>query len=117
MYQDLTQRFTAQLQLKQPPIGLTFVEHVPEGISHSTRGVPSACTFWRLAEQGVFYATANDHKQCPIGMMTMGFDMPVTDQERAQALVGTMASVQYFSPAEVAALPIVQKSHDSSLQH
>jgi len=113
LYQDLTQRFTAQLQLKQPPIGLTFVEHVPEGIPHSTRGVPSACTFWRLAEQGVFYATANDHKQCPIGMMTMGFDMPVTDQERAQALVGTMASVQYFSPAEVAALPIVQKSHDS----
>src|SRR5947209_248814 len=113
LYQDLTQRFTTQLQLKQPPIGLAFVEQVPEGIPHSTSGVPSACTFWRLAEQGVFYATANDHKQCPIGMMTMGFDMPLSDQERAQALVATMASVQYFSPAEVAALPVVKKPHTS----
>ena len=107
------QQFTEQLQLKQPPIGLAFVEDVPAGVQHSTTGVPSACTFWRLAEQGVFYATAGDHKQCPIGMMTMGFTMPETDQQRAQALVGTMASVQYFSPAEVSALPTVKKPHQS----
>ena len=113
MYHDLVQRLTEQLQLKQPPIGLAFIEYIPENIQHTTRGVPSACTFWRLAEQGVFYATPEDHKECPIGMMTMGFVMPETDQQRAQALVGTMASVQYFSPAEVSALPIVKKSHQN----
>ena len=113
MYQDLVQRFTAQLQLKQPPIGLAFVEDAPAGVQHSTTGVPSACTFWRLAEQDVFYATAEDHKQCPIGMMTMGFTMPDTDQQRAQALVETMAGVQYFSPAEVSALPVVKKPHQN----
>src|SRR5262249_49614987 len=32
---------------------------------------------------------------------------------RAQALVQTMASVQYFSPAEVSALPVVEKPHQS----
>ena len=113
MYQELVPRFTELLQLKQPPIGMSFVEDVPEGILPSMRGVPSACTFWRVAEQGVFYATAQDHKECPIGMMTMGFIMPESDQQRAQALVGTMASVQYFSPAEVSALPVVQKPHSS----
>ncbi len=46
-------------------------------------------------------------------MMTMGFVMPEADQQRAQALVGTMASVQYFSPAEVSALPIVKKPHQN----
>jgi uncharacterized protein (DUF169 family) len=113
LYQDLVQRFTAQLQLKQPPIGLAFVEDAPAGVQHNKTGVPSACTFWRLAEQGVFYATAEDHKQCPIGMMTMGFIMPETDQQRAQELVETMASVQYFSPAEVSALPVVKKPHQN----
>jgi uncharacterized protein (DUF169 family) len=111
LYQDLVRRFTEQLQLKQPPIGLAFVENAPEGVQHNKTAVPSACTFWRLAEQGVFYASARDHKQCPIGMMTMGFIMPETDQQRAQALVETMANVQYFSPAEVSALPVVKKSH------
>lgn len=113
MYHELVPRFTELLQLAQPPIGMAFVEDVPAGLQHSTRGVPSACTFWRVAEQGVFYATAQDHKECPIGMMTMGFTMPESDQQRAQALVGTMASVQYFSPAEVSALPVVQKPHSS----
>lgn len=113
MYQELAQRFSELLQLKQPPIGITFIETVPAGIKHSSVGVPSACTFWRLGERGIFYATADDHKQCPIGMMTMGFIMPESDQQRAQELVETMASIQYFSPAEVSALPVVQKQHQS----
>jgi len=113
LYQNLTQRFTQLLQLKQPPIGLTFVEEVPQDIQHTATRVPSACTFWRLAEQGVFHATAQDHQECPIGMMTMGFTMPEASQQRAQALVQTMADVHYFSPAEVSALPIVNKPHQS----
>lgn len=113
MYQELAQRFNELLQLKQPPIGLAFVEIVPEAIQHTGKRVPSACTFWRLAEDGVFYATAEDHQNCPIGMMTMGFTMPESAQQRAQELVETMASVQYFSPAEVSALPTVNKPHQS----
>jgi len=113
LYQDLTQRFNNLLQLKQSPVGLAFIDDIPVEVAHTNTLVPSACTFWRLAEQGVFYATAEDHQECPIGMMTMGFTMPEASQERAQALVQTMSDVQYFSPAEVAALPIVNKSHKS----
>ena len=113
LYQDLAKRFIDSLQLRHMPVGLAFVEHVPEDIQHTATRVPSACTFWRLAEQGVFYATAEDHEECPIGMMTMGFTMSASAQERAQGLVQTMASVQYFSPDEVSALPVVKKPHQS----
>ena len=113
MYQDLAERFNDLLELKQSPVGLAFVDDVPVEVSHTNARVPSACTFWRLAEQGVFYATAEDHQECPIGMMTMGFTMPEASQQRAQALVQTMADVQYFSPAEVAALPVVNKPHQN----
>jgi uncharacterized protein (DUF169 family) len=111
LYQDRTQRFVKSLQLQQPPVGLAFVDTVPGDVPATHRRVPSACTFWRLAEQGVFYAGAGDHQECPIGMLTMGFTMPASDQQRAQSLVETMASVEYFSPAEVAALPVVEKPH------
>ncbi len=113
LYPELATRFKDLLQLEHVPVGMAFVQEVPTSIEHKTKHVPSACTFWRLAEQDVFYATGEDHKECPIGMMTMGFTMPESDQQRAQALVGTMASVQYFSPAEVAALPTVQKQHEN----
>jgi uncharacterized protein (DUF169 family) len=111
LYQDLATRFTTLLKLQHTPIGLAFVEEVPESIQHTATRAPSACTFWRLAEQGVFYTAAADHQECPIGMMTMGFTMPAAAQQRAQALVETMASVQYFSPAEVSVLPVVKKAH------
>lgn len=114
-YQDLTKRFSASLQLNQSPVGLAFVDEVPEGVPANNRRVPSACTFWRLAEEGVFYAGADDHQECPIGMLTMGFVMPAISQQRAQELVETMASVEYFSPAEVAALPVVEKPHQNIL--
>ncbi|HKV83806.1 MAG TPA: DUF169 domain-containing protein [Ktedonobacterales bacterium] len=96
MYQDATLRFVELLQLKQPPIALAFVDSVA-GIEHISRKAPSACTFWRLAEQGVFYATAEDHQECPIGMMTMGFHMPEESRQRAQALIAQ--SLCYTSPA------------------
>lgn len=113
LYQELSDRFVSLLQAKHVPVGLAFVEAVPECILHAAKQVPSACTFWRLAEQGVFYANAQDHQECPIGMMTMGFPLPESAQQRAQGLVETMANVQYFSPAEVSALPTVQKPHRS----
>lgn len=113
LYQDLTQRFTDLLHAQHAPVGLAFVEAVPENVQKVATRVPSACTFWRLAEHSVFYATAEDHQNCPIGMMTMGFTMPEQAQQRAQELVETMASVQYFSPSEVSALPVVQKPHQS----
>ncbi len=113
MYQELTDRFVSSLQLKHMPVGLAFVESIPEQVHHTATRVPSACTFWRLAENGVFYADAEDHKQCPIGMMTMGFQVPESDQQRAQELVQTMANVQYFSPAEISALPVVKQPHQN----
>jgi uncharacterized protein (DUF169 family) len=113
VYQELTERLINQLQLKQPPVGMAFVDTIPEDVRRTGRKVPSACTFWRMAEQGVFYASAEDHQECPIGMMTMGFPMPEAEQQRAESLVETMASVQYFSPAEVSALPVVDKPHQS----
>ena len=111
LYKDLAHRFIDTLQLQHLPVGLAFVEQVPQNIQQIATRVPSACTFWRLAEQGVFYANAEAHQNCPIGMLTMGFQMPVAAQQRAQELVETMANVQYFSPSEVAALPIVEKPH------
>jgi len=113
MHQDLAQRFSQYLQLQQRPVGLAFVEEVPADIPHTARRVPSACTFWRMGEEGIFYANADDHQECPIGMLTMGFSMPASAQQRAQDLVQTMASVQYFSPAEVSALPIVKLPHQA----
>src|SRR5439155_1295477 len=46
---------------------------------------------------------------CPVGAMTMGFELPPEQAPRAEQLVGTMIELGYFGVDEVAHLPSVKK--------
>jgi uncharacterized protein (DUF169 family) len=108
-YRQLSDEIVCQLQLDIPPLALAFVEVPPAGMQHFERAVPSACTFWRRAEAGVFYASAEQHFNCLIGTMTMGFDMPAQAQEELTELVGQMVACGYISEDEPQKMPSVQK--------
>ena len=81
----------------------------------TTSTEPSACTFWRQAERGLFYAAADRHQECGVGAMTMGFDVPAERMPAAMDLIGTMVSMGYLDMAETAHLPMVQKPHQGIL--
>ena len=109
--QQLASLLTEHLKLDRPPVALTFVDQPPAGMPGPGAAAPSACTFWRRAERELFYATPAEHYECPIGAMTMGFELPAEEAPKAQQLVGTMVELGYFAEAEVAHLPSVQKPH------
>ena len=99
------------LKLDRPPVALAFVEQPPADLPGTGSPAPSACTFWRRAETELFYAPAEEHYECPVGAMTMGFDLPPDHGPRAEQLVGTMVELGYFGLEEVPHLPAVQKPH------
>ena len=57
------------------------------------------------------FATPDDHKNCPIGMMVMGFEPSPATAVEAEILVGNMAELGYLDPAEVAHLPVLPGGH------
>jgi uncharacterized protein (DUF169 family) len=97
------------LGLADPPVGIAFVQAPPAGIAPVAEDVPSGCSFWRRAEQGVFYAPPESHFNCPVGAHVLGFDLPPAQQQELMGLVGAMAEAQYFDPAEAARLPTVRR--------
>jgi uncharacterized protein (DUF169 family) len=97
------------LGLRSRPIGIAFVEGAPEGVVQSEAAVPSACTFWVKAEEGVFYATPEQHHNCPIGAMTMGFPLPSDVESNLMGLVQKMCEDRYLGVAEPASIPSVTK--------
>ena len=109
--QQLASLLTEHLKLDRQPVALAFVEQPPTGLPGPSAAAPSACTFWRRAESELFYAPAAEHYECPIGAMTMGFELPPEEAPKAQQLVGTMVELGYFAEAEVAHLPSVHKPH------
>ncbi|WP_216207083.1 DUF169 domain-containing protein [Amycolatopsis aidingensis] len=104
------QRLTTALTLDLPPIGLTFTDTPPADIPGPAHEVTSACAFWRMAEQRVFYAPAETHNNCPIGAMVMGF--PLTEQLKAQLddLVVSMCDCSYLKAEEGDKIPSIQPS-------
>jgi hypothetical protein len=62
---DVATRLTAALGLETPPVALAFADAAPAGVPTIEGEVPSACTFWRPAEGGTFFAPAAKHFNCP----------------------------------------------------
>ncbi|MGH9470679.1 MAG: DUF169 domain-containing protein [Terriglobia bacterium] len=100
-----------KLRLKRTPIGLTFLSEPPAGVVRYPATVPTACAFWKAAETSLFYATAEDHYNCPIGAITQGFDPPSRVMQQGMALIEQMGKIRYFDPAEVQHVPTVKKPH------
>jgi uncharacterized protein (DUF169 family) len=100
-----------ELNLERTPVAFAFVDEPPAGIEVTTATEPSACTFWRQAEHGLFYAGADRHQECGVGAMTMGFEVPEDRMPAAMELIGTMVSMGYLDMAETAHLPKVGKPH------
>ena len=99
------------LGLSRPPIGLAFVEQPPDDIGRPDVDVPAACSFWRMAKQEVFYAAEDEHFNCPLGVMTMGFQIPADRQEEARTIVDTMCELEYITPEEANIIPSVSGDH------
>ena len=110
-YAEFAESLTEKLKLSHPPVGIAFLEHVPRGVKHYDEAVPSACTFWKAAERELFYATAEDHYNCPIGAITQGFQIPQPVSDKAMELIGMMGKLSYLEAAEAGNVPTVEKKH------
>ena len=100
-----------ELKLERAPVAIAFVDEPPDGVEVKTSVEPSACTFWRQAEQRTFYAAADRHQECGVGAMTMGFEVPEERMPAAMELIGTMVNMGYLDMSETTHLPKVQRSH------
>jgi uncharacterized protein (DUF169 family) len=106
--QEVGATITAALDLELPPIALAVVDQPPIGIAAIQTDLPSACSFWRRAEQAVFYAPAEAHFNCPLGAMVMGFELPEAVASELRQLVSNMCSCGYISSDEPAQIPTMK---------
>ena len=104
---------TESLDLDLPPIAVAPADkEAGRAIADSASSVPSACSFWRNAEEGVFYAPAEAHFNCPVGAMVMGFDLPKAVSDELMQLVGTMGKCGYISADEPSRIPTNKTKSD-----
>ena len=107
---DAARTLTQRLALDTPPIALAFRDAPPDKCETAEDVVPSACSFWRKAEAGLFFAPAEAHHNCPIGAMVMGFDLPDRINQELTQMVEAMTACGYVTGTEPAHLPANPKA-------
>lgn len=97
-------RLTELLGLENPPVGLALVDGQPPGVPAFEGQVPSSCALWRRAEEAVFFADAETHRNCPVGAFVMGFPPEAAGAELQETL-GLMCDAGYLADDEPGAVP------------
>ncbi len=105
----INQEIVSAFKLAIPPVAMAFVDEQPNGVSALEGEFPSFCTFWRMAEEKVFYAPADKHYNCPIGAMILGIEMPKEIQKELGGLVEKMCECSYLSEDEPANIPTLSQ--------
>lgn len=108
-YASISARLVESLGLERAPVALKFGVEKPRDIPLAPAAVRSSCSFWRQAEGRVFYASAADHFNCPVGAMVMGFQLPPELVEQLGDLVKYMCGECYLTEEEAAQIPRVSK--------
>ena len=112
VYENFANNLTRELGFVHTPVAIAFLKDAPSGVRHYSEAAPSACTFWKAAERGLFYTTAEDHYNCPIGAITQGFQIPQPVADQALSLIGMMGKLSYLEAAEADKVPVVEKQHN-----
>jgi uncharacterized protein (DUF169 family) len=89
------------------PVAIAFRDEPPAGVRRIDAAQPAGCGYWRLAsdEGRVFYTDATDHHGCPVGAHTHAVPLPAEVGAQLQGMLGTMFSLGYLRPEEVATIP------------
>ncbi len=88
------------------PVTVTFRDDEPVGIDKVAASAPAGCAYWKLAADGaVFYTTAADHVNCPIGAYTHGIELAGDGMQQLNGMIGNMVQLGYLRSDEVAGIP------------
>ncbi len=109
-HKDAAKLLQENIPLDKSAIGLAFVSGPPPDAAGLGDAAPSSCAFWGEAESKVFYASAKDHYNRPLGAMVMGFPLPDAQMELLMQEVGMMCETAYVRGEEVPNVPRVEKA-------
>lgn len=92
------------LELRYPPLQISYLDEVPSGIRVSSKSLPSSCSFWPLGFSGSFAAPIDAHTNCEIGYYVLGGETRGERDLKLKDKMEWMISEGYLSPGEDASI-------------
>ena len=108
-YSALNDKLMSALALKFSPVAIGFTDERIAAHSSPSKAVAAGCQFWELGAVEAMVTSAQDHRNCSIGLYTHNLaDAPATQQSELEQTLAAMSGLDYVRAAEVAGIPARQ---------
>jgi uncharacterized protein (DUF169 family) len=107
-YLHLATRLSNSLDLKQPPVAISFTDSKPIGLSGHAGRVSAGCRFWQDAAHSAFATSASDHSLCAIGVHTHNLEPSLAQQADLMDALKVFGELSYVREEDVASIPVLQ---------
>lgn len=107
IYPKMAETLSRCLDLRQPPIAISFSEYFPEGLSGHAGRVSAGCRFWENAATAAFATTAADHSLCAIGVYTHNLQPSPKQQTDLQDTLKVLGDLGYVRQEDLASIPVL----------
>jgi uncharacterized protein (DUF169 family) len=106
-FSDLAAALSTSLELRQPPVAISFSDVPPTGVSAYSNRVPAGCKFWEEGGKGAFATSASDHNLCAIGVHTHNLQPSPAQQVDLMDALKVFADLDYVRAEDVALIPVL----------
>src|ERR1700678_4764237 len=107
-YSQLAATLAASLDLKQPPVAISFADSLPAGVKRHAGRVPAGCRFWEDGAAGVFATSASDHSLCAIGVYTHNLQTSPAQQTDLMDALKVFGELDYVRQEDLPLIPVLQ---------
>jgi uncharacterized protein (DUF169 family) len=106
-HSQLAAILVASLDLRQPPVAISFTDSVPAGVKDHAGRVPAGCRFWEDGARAAFATSAGDHSLCAVGVYTHNLEPPPAQQTDLMDALKVFAQLDYVRPEDLSSIPVL----------
>jgi uncharacterized protein (DUF169 family) len=106
-FSELAAALTTSLDLKQPPVAISFTNKLPADVGAYSGRVPAGCKFWEDGATAAFVTSAADHNLCAIGVHTHNLQPSPAQQADLMDALKVFADLDYVRPQDLAFIPVL----------
>src|SRR3984957_3560393 len=106
-YSQLAATLAASLDLRQPPVAISFADSLPAGVKSHAGRVPAGCRFWEDGAASAFATSAADHSLCAIGVYTHNLQTSPAQQTDLMDALKVFGELDYETPSDLPLIPVL----------
>jgi len=106
-YSQIAAALNECLDLRHPPIAISFTDSAPAGIGEHKGRVSAGCRFWEDAAAASFTTSAIDHSLCAIGVYTHNLKQSPRQQVDLGDTLKVLGELGYVREEDLPSIPVL----------